>query len=233
MRMKKKAMALALSLALTVGLCPGMALATEGASASPDLISAKSALTVETQASVSSVVDEAIEAANALPSASKIKLSDNAKLRTALKKLGSSALISTDDLTAEQVSSLMAAIEKYQAADKAMGSLIKSETSATKAKKVTKVKVVAGKKKATVSWGKLGGNYKYEVYYSTKKSSGFKKATTTKAAKATVNKLAAGKKYYFKVRGVRTDIPEAASLNAYKTVYTKYSGTVVSKAIKK
>ena len=69
----------------------------------------------------------------------------------------------------------------------------------------TKLKVKAGKKKVTVSWKKAAGAKKYEVYRSTKKSKGYAKVATTAKLKITdKKKLKKGKKYYYKVRAVRT-----------------------------
>lgn len=70
-------------------------------------------------------------------------------------------------------------------------------------KQVKSVKAKAGKKKATVSWKKLGSGYKYEVYVSTKVNSGFKKKATTSKLKVDVKKLKSKKTYYVKVRGVK------------------------------
>lgn len=71
------------------------------------------------------------------------------------------------------------------------------------AKQVKGVKAKAGKKKATVSWKKLGSGYQYEVYVSTKVNSGFKKKATTSKLKSVVKKLKSKKTYYVRVRGVK------------------------------
>ena len=79
-------------------------------------------------------------------------------------------------------------------------------------------KVTAGKKKATVKWSKVTGATGYEIYMSTKKSSGYKKVgTNTKNNKIsyTKTKLKRKKKYYFKVRTYRI-------VNG-KKVYSSYS----------
>ena len=67
------------------------------------------------------------------------------------------------------------------------------------------LKMKAGKKKVTVSWKKAAGAKKYEVYRSTKKSKGYAKVATTAKLKITdKKKLKKGRKYYYKVRTVRT-----------------------------
>jgi thiosulfate/3-mercaptopyruvate sulfurtransferase len=75
--------------------------------------------------------------------------------------------------------------------------------SSKKPAKVTGVKASAISASAIkVSWSKAKNAKKYEVYKSTKKSSGFKKAATTSKKAYTIKKLTGGKKYYFKVRAV-------------------------------
>ncbi len=83
------------------------------------------------------------------------------------------------------------------------------------------VTVKSAKKNATVSYKKIAGGVKYEIQYSTKKSSGFKNVkTNTTALKVTKSGLKKGKTYYFRVR-------------AYKKVgsTTYYSGWV-TKSVK-
>jgi len=70
---------------------------------------------------------------------------------------------------------------------------------------------------ASASWTNVSGETGYQVYYSTKKSSGYKKLGTYKAnkVKATKSGLTRGKTYYFKVRAyIKTDSG---------TVYSAYS----------
>jgi len=229
--MKNKLMGMALALALTVGLCPGMAFA-----AADDLAAARPASTLATQASVADLAKKATKAMNALPAASKVKLSDVKKVEAAFNAV--SAVMEAPDFEnltkSKSVAQgfVQAYDGKFKPAQVALDKLIKSETSKTKKAKVKGVKVNAGSKKATVSWTKLGAGYKYEVYYSLKKSSGFKKAASTNSAKLVVNKLAKGKKYYFKVRGFRVLPMTSLDSSLTDTVYTKYSSVVVSKAIK-
>ena len=79
---------------------------------------------------------------------------------------------------------------------------------AASAKKPAKVAIKTAKAASAssvkVTWKKAKNAKKYEVYYSTKAKKGFKKGATVKASKkaATVKKLKAGTKYYFKVRAV-------------------------------
>lgn len=97
------------------------------------------------------------------------------------------------------------------------GSYSKKITTATLTK-APKVSVKAGKKKATVTLKKVTGASGYEVYMSTKKSSGFKKVKTIKTAKPqayTAKNLKSGKAYYFKARTYKT-------VNG-KKVYSAYS----------
>ncbi len=70
---------------------------------------------------------------------------------------------------------------------------------------------------ATATWTNVSGETGYQVYYSTKKSSGYKKLGTYKANKVKITKsgLTRGKTYYFKVRAyIKTDSG---------TVYSPYS----------
>ena len=71
-----------------------------------------------------------------------------------------------------------------------------------KLSKVSSFKVKAGKKYAVVSFGKVKGATKYELYRSTKKGSGYKKVATLKSTKYTNKKLKSKKTYYYKVRAV-------------------------------
>lgn len=78
-------------------------------------------------------------------------------------------------------------------------------------------KVTKGKKsfKVTINSQSKSGVTGYEVAYSTKKSSGFKKINTS-SVKKTIKKLKSKKKYYVKVRAYKT-------IDG-KKVYGKYSG---------
>ena len=82
-----------------------------------------------------------------------------------------------------------------------------------------KVTVKSPKKKtAKISWKKISGVTGYEVYRSTKKSSGYKKVATVKKASSvsyTNKKLKSKKTYYYKVRSYKT-------INGVK-IYSSYS----------
>ncbi|MBQ7740974.1 MAG: fibronectin type III domain-containing protein [Eubacterium sp.] len=58
----------------------------------------------------------------------------------------------------------------------------------------------------SLKWKKVKGATGYQVYYSTKKKKGYKKAKTIKkgkTVKVTIKKLKSNKKYYFKVRALK------------------------------
>jgi len=75
--------------------------------------------------------------------------------------------------------------------------------SSKKPAKVTNLKATAlSSSSVKLTWKKAKNAKKYEVYYSTKSKSGFKKVKTTKYTTFTKKSLKAGKKYYFKVRAV-------------------------------
>lgn len=79
---------------------------------------------------------------------------------------------------------------------------------------ITSLKFSGGK--VTLKWKNISGESGYQVYYSTKKNSGYKLLATTKANTAKVTKkLASGKTYYFKVRAYKTV--------SGKTVYGEFS----------
>ena len=68
----------------------------------------------------------------------------------------------------------------------------------------TSLKTTAGKRKVTITYKKATGATKYEIYRSTQKSKGYKKIATTTKTKYVDTKAKKGKKYYYKVRTVRT-----------------------------
>ena len=86
------------------------------------------------------------------------------------------------------------------------GEATKTISVATKpaAPKITKLTTTKGK--VTLNWSNVSGESGYELYYSAKKDSGFKKVTATKVnvVKASKSKLTSGKTYYFKVRAYKT-----------------------------
>ncbi len=84
-------------------------------------------------------------------------------------------------------------------------SSLKSLETATKTTTPKITKLAAGKKQATITLSNVSGESGYQVYYSTKKASGYKSAATLKAnAKSTtVKKLTSKKTYYFKIRAYK------------------------------
>ena len=168
-----------------------------------------------------------------MPSASKIRLAHVKKTAAAFKAADAATANWNAFLklgTNTKKTFLNAFNKKFVPAKNALEKLIKAEVAKDKKTQVKGVKAVSGKKSATVSWKKLGLGYKYEVYYSTSKSSGYRKAGNTANAKLTVGKLASGKTYYFKVRAYRTDIPETSLIaDMYKIVYGKFSAAASCK----
>ncbi len=84
--------------------------------------------------------------------------------------------------------------------------------------KITKVK--PGKKKVKLTWKKIKSVTGYQVWMSTKKSSGYKKIATIKKAKSvtfTKKKLKSKKKYYFRIRAYRK-VGKTTYYGAYSTV---------------
>lgn len=75
----------------------------------------------------------------------------------------------------------------------------------SKPKKVTKVKITAGKKKLTVKWKKLSGANGYQIKIGTnKKITKNTKTYKAKANKKVIKKLKSNKKYFIKVRAYKT-----------------------------
>ena len=119
-------------------------------------------------------------------------------------KLGSKKLVKGTDYTVSyknnknigKATVTITGIKKYK------GTV--SKTFKINPKKVTKLKVKAGKKKMTVSWKKDTNSGGYEILYATSKN--FKKGKKTvkiksyKTAKKVINNLKSKKTYYVKVR---------------------------------
>ncbi len=72
------------------------------------------------------------------------------------------------------------------------------------APKISSLTASSGQK-ATIKWSAVTGATGYQVYYSTKKDSGYQKvvSTTSKSASKTFSKSSKGKKIYFKVRAYK------------------------------
>ena len=79
-------------------------------------------------------------------------------------------------------------------------------TTATKPKAPSITKISSTKGKASLTWSNVAGETGYQVYYSTKKDSGFKEMSTYKVnvVKGSKSKLTSKKTYYFKVRAYKT-----------------------------
>ena len=85
------------------------------------------------------------------------------------------------------------------------GSYSSAFETATKCKTPAVTNLTSAKGKATLTWTNVSGESGYQIYYSTKKTGGYKKYASLKAntAKGTVSKLSSGKTYYFKVRAFK------------------------------
>ncbi len=92
-----------------------------------------------------------------------------------------------------------------------------------KLKAPTGLKLSTGKKKVTVSFYKVTGASKYQIYRSEKKKGGYKRIATVKSSKYVDKKAKKGKTYYYKVRAVR-------SVNG--TVYSSYTSPKKSGKVK-
>ncbi|MBR2892934.1 MAG: fibronectin type III domain-containing protein [Clostridia bacterium] len=88
---------------------------------------------------------------------------------------------------------------------------------ATKCTTPSITKLTTTKGKASFTWSNVSGESGFQVYYSTKKDSGYKKVKSYGANKLTgsKSKLKSGKKYYFKVRAYKK--------TASGTVYSSWS----------
>lgn len=76
------------------------------------------------------------------------------------------------------------------------------------------------KKKVQITWNLRGSGVKCQIFYSTKKTKGYKKVTTVSSSKGKViikNKCKSKKKYYFKVRCQKT-VKGKTYYSAYSTV---------------
>lgn len=71
--------------------------------------------------------------------------------------------------------------------------------------KATKIFLKTGKNKIKISWKKVKGAEKYEVYLSTAKNGRYKKVVVTNQTKYTQENLKKGKTYYVKVRSYITN----------------------------
>ena len=82
-------------------------------------------------------------------------------------------------------------------------------------------------KSIKISWKKITGAEKYQVYRSVKKNKGFKKVKTTKKTYWINTKLKTGKKYYYKVRAISGT--EKSSFSNVKSAKPKPAKVIISK----
>ncbi len=100
---------------------------------------------------------------------------------------------------------------------------------ATKPAKPTLKVTTDTKGTAKLSWSNVSGESGYQVYYSTKKDSGYKKVASykTNVVKGSKSKLTDGKTYYFKVRSYKktdsgTVYSDWSDVKSIKIVYSYY-----------
>ncbi len=101
--------------------------------------------------------------------------------------------------------------------NKVWGGATSAVTVATKPETPKITKLTASKGKVNLTWSNVAGESGYQVYYSTKKDSGYKKVASykTNIVKGSKSKLTSGKTYYFKVRAYKK--------TASGTVYSAWS----------
>ena len=91
------------------------------------------------------------------------------------------------------------------------------------APKITKISASSGK--VSLTWSNISGESGYQVYYSAKKSSGYKKVNSykTNVVKSSKSKLTKGKTYYFKVRAYKKvgDLTLYSSYSDIKSIKVK------------
>lgn len=80
------------------------------------------------------------------------------------------------------------------------------------------LKVVGGKKQATLTWTKTLGASKYVIYMAQTKNGTYKKVATTKKLTYTVKKLATGSTCYFRIRPVTVATTGSNSYGGYSKV---------------
>lgn len=226
----------ALAVTITIVLVVGGAMALAVSKAASPFFSVRTAYASELTAA-STWSDAFNKKVDALPAANKMTL-EQAKTARKLMLEMTNRFKNTDSMTEEQNAELKAVgsarLQKLTDGAKRIVPLMKqAETNRCKSFKkyqVKGVKVVAKKGKAVISWTKnKNATLGYEVYMSAEKNKGFKKVEDTIAAnkvKVTVDDLAKGKRYYFKVRAL------TSNTNTAKIVYSKYSKAMRSAAIK-
>lgn len=157
-----------------------------------------------------SAVKAARDAYDALDSSAKklVKAASLTTLKAAEQKIYD---LKVDKAAADKVAAEKAAAAKKAAADKK-----KYTPTAPKWKSLKSTKKGA----ATLTWAKNSKATGYEIYVSTKKTSGFKKLATVKSWKKvtyTKTKLKSKTTYYFKIRAYKT-VNKTTYRSAYSTV---------------
>lgn len=87
---------------------------------------------------------------------------------------------------------------------------------------------VASSGKVKVSWKKVSGAVKYEVYRATSKNGTYTKITTTKNTSITNTKTDAGKTYYYKVKAVASKSAANSAFSAVKSLTCDLARPTVS-----
>lgn len=126
-------------------------------------------------------------------------------------ELASGATVSSADQPETGESETDAKEPESQSSTKETNGVQETQQSSQKAEQVKpkKTKITAIQKKngkITIKWKKVSGASGYEVWYSAKKKSGYKKLTVKKVQKVTVKtgkKLKKGKTWYLKVRSYK------------------------------
>lgn len=157
-----------------------------------------------------SAVKAARDAYDALDSSAKklVKAASLTTLKAAEQKIY--------DLKVDKAATDKVAAEKAAAAKKAAADKKKYTPTAPKWKSLKSTKKGA----ATLTWAKNSKATGYEIYVSTKKTSGFKKLATVKSWKKvtyTKTKLKSKTTYYFKIRAYKT-VNKTTYRSAYSTV---------------
>ena len=83
------------------------------------------------------------------------------------------------------------------------------------------IKAVRKKTLVKLTWGKVDGAYRYEIYRSLKKNTKYKKIATVKKTKYTDKTVKKDKKYFYRIKTVKKIDGSAFVSNASKAVKTK------------
>jgi len=246
----------AVFLAAMLAMCIGGVVFAQKAFAAADLSAGQASLTTQdTEEKNVATVKKFIKAVKALPAASKVKLADGKKVGKAarlysdarfadeeLSDLGDDYYDDLDDTPYDEYAmwgsyyrslykKYVNATKKYEQVRAKFDKITKKEQKKVGKKKVTGVKVVVGKKQATVSWKGLGKKYRYAVFYGNENVMGLEDGISK--TKVTIKDgLKTGEKYVFYVVAYRpeTCIDDEGEFGAQ--VKTKRSKIVTSKKVK-